>query len=86
MMSFEMFGLRTVSSSSAALLEGTAIIFVPIFEGIINRKMPSARVFLSVLVTFLGVALLTGLGSGLSLGSGERSVWELPSLMRYASS
>ena len=71
MMSFEMFGLRTVSSSSAALLEGTAIIFVPIFEGIINRKMPSARVFLSVLVTFLGVALLTGLGSGLSLGSGE---------------
>lgn len=33
MMAFEMFGLRTVSSSSAALLEGTAIIFVPIFEG-----------------------------------------------------
>ncbi len=71
MMSFELFGLQTVSSSSAALLEGTAIIFVPVFEGMINRKMPSARVFLSVFITFWGVALLTGLGSGISFGAGE---------------
>lgn len=72
-MTFELFGLETVSSSSAALLEGTAIIFVPIFESLLSKTMPSKRSALSAALTFFGVALLTSGGGGFRLGAGELS-------------
>lgn len=70
MMSAELFGLKTVSSSAAALLEGTAIIFVPIFESFIRRTVPSKRMITSTILSFGGVSLLTSGGMGFSMGPG----------------
>lgn len=70
MMSAELFGLKTVSSSTAALLEGTAIIFVPIFESFLKRTMPSVRIMISTVLSFAGVAMLTSGESGFTVGAG----------------
>ena len=70
-MTAELFGLQTTSSSMTAFLENTAIVFVPIFEAMLCRKLPTASVYISTVITLLGVALLTLHGSAFSLNTGE---------------
>ncbi len=71
LMASELFGLQTVASSSAALLENTSIVFVPIFESIIRKSKPSKITLLSTGITFVGVILLNITGSGFNFGIGE---------------
>lgn len=67
----ELFGLRTTPSSTTSFLENTAVVFVPIFEAILCRKLPQGKIFFSACLTLLGVGLLTLKGSGFSLHFGE---------------
>ena len=71
MMTAELFGLQTTSSSMTAFLENTAIVFVPVFEAILRKKLPKASVYISSVVTLLGVGLLALHGSAVSLTPGE---------------
>ncbi len=72
-MTAELFSLRTTASSTVSFLENTAIVFVPIFEGILHRRFPRIPLLVSLAVTMLGIFLLTLGGSGLqfSMQSGE---------------
>lgn len=65
----EFTALQTTPSSTVSFLENTAIVFVPIFEGILHRRFPSISTILSLVLAMLGISLLT-LGSGLSLQNG----------------
>lgn len=70
-MTAELFGLKTTSSSMTSFLENTAVVFVPLFEAVLRRRFPSLSVTVSSAVTFLGVGLLTLGGGAVSLTTGE---------------
>lgn len=70
-MAAEVTALKTTSASSTAFLENTAIIFVPIFEAFLLRRLPKPLVIISSIITLIGVALLTLTGEQLSLSLGE---------------
>lgn len=70
-MTAELFGLKTTSSSVTSFLENTAIVFVPLFEATLRKKFPSLSVTVSSLITLSGVALLTLRGNAIALTSGE---------------
>lgn len=57
-MMFEISALKITNASTIALLVNTAIVFVPLFEAILLRRFPKLPVVISVLVTFVGVALI----------------------------
>lgn len=69
-MTAELMGLRTTSTSTTAFLENTAVVFVPLFEAALQRRFPDQRIVINVGVASLGIALLT-LQSSLSLTQGE---------------
>ena len=69
-MTAELTGLRTTSTSTTSFLENTAIVFVPLFEALLRRRFPEMRIFVNTIIALLGVALLT-LQTSLSLSSGE---------------
>ena len=54
-----MISLKTTSTSSAGFLVGTTVVFVPLLQGIILKKMPEGRVILSVLFSIAGIAFLS---------------------------
>lgn len=58
-MSLELYGLKTIDSSMASFIENTAIVFVPIFEAILIRKLPKFTAIISTFITLFGVGLLT---------------------------
>jgi len=58
-MTAEMYGLRLTSSSTTALLENTAVIFVPFFEALIRKKIPAIRPVICGILALAGVALIT---------------------------
>lgn len=79
--SAELSGLKRMDSGNASFLVNTAIVLVPLLQAVIRRQLPQAKVILSVLLCFFGVSVLT-LGTGLSLGAGER--WCLLAAFLYA--
>lgn len=62
-MALEMFALRLTASSHVAFLENAAIVFVPVCEAVMLRRLPSARVAAGAAVALLGVGLIC-LGGG----------------------
>lgn len=70
-MAAELFGLRTTDSSTTSFLENTAIVFVPLLEALLHRKLPRLPALLSAAVTMFGIGLLTLRGGAFSLKSGE---------------
>lgn len=70
-MTFEVFSLKSSESSTTAFLESTAIVIVPIFEGILHRKMPSSKTVIGVLIAMTGVALMTLEGATISFSKGH---------------
>lgn len=70
-MSGEMFSLRTVNSGTVSLLENMAILFVPLMESAISRRLPRPATLLSAAVALVGVALLTSAGGAFRIGVGE---------------
>lgn len=54
-----LYGLKTTSASSAGFLTGTTVIIVPILQAILTRKFPSPLIVICVLLSLLGIGLLT---------------------------
>ncbi len=68
----ELFSLRITASSTVSFLENTAIVFVPLIEGIIHKKFPRFPLLLSMLITMVGIGLLTlQNGFAIAMQSGE---------------
>ena len=82
-MAAEVQGLKTANASTAAFLENTAIVFVPLFEAVLRRRFPRLPVLASVAISLCGVALLTLKGGVLALSGGE--LYCLLAAMLYAS-
>lgn len=57
-MSLEMLALKDAASSLVSLLENCAIIFVPLLEILLCKKIPSKMIMLSTIVAMIGVILL----------------------------
>lgn len=70
-MGLEVFSLKTCDSSTTAFLEHTAIVMVPLFEAVINKRLPLMKNIISMLLAITGVALMTLTGSSLSLTFGK---------------
>jgi drug/metabolite transporter (DMT)-like permease len=66
-----MIGLKSTNTSTTALLENTAIVFVPLFEGVLRRRFPKTPTMLSALLALSGVALITLKGGNFKLTTGE---------------
>ena len=58
-MSSELTGLITTDSSTIALLENCAIIFVPLFTAVLHRKLPDMKTMLCACIAMIGVSCLT---------------------------
>lgn len=69
-MAFEMFALRVTEASTVSFLENSAIILVPIFESILQRKKPAPSIMLCSVITFIGVGILATRNGG-AIGGGE---------------
>lgn len=70
-MAFELSGLSGTDSSKAALIENTAIVFVPIFIAIGQRHLPKTRTIATSAAVLLGVVCLVYRGNGFALSSGD---------------
>ena len=70
-MAAELFGLKSTDSATVSFLENTAIVFVPLFEAVLRRKMPTFRVLLCAVLALGGIALLTLKEGSFSLSLGE---------------
>lgn len=70
-MTAELFTLRLTASSTSSFLENMAIVFVPIFEAVLLRRLPKATSIIGVVVAIIGIGFLTLGGAGMSFGKGE---------------
>ena len=75
-MSGERFSLRTVDSGTVSLLENMAILFVPLLESAISRRLPRPATLLSAAVALVGA---------LFVGPGGITVGKLSVFLSYAS-
>lgn len=70
--SLELHALHYTDSSTAALIENSAVVFVPLAEALLARKLPGKRIMVSAMITLAGVAFLTvGRSGSFHLGRGE---------------
>lgn len=67
-MSAELTALHTASSSSVSLLENCAIVFVPLIDALLLRRLPDKKTAASTIAAFLGVLCLALEQGGLSGG------------------
>lgn len=70
-MSFELSGLSGTTSSKAALIENTAIVFVPIYMALGNHHLPKKQTMFTALAVLTGVACLVVRGGEFSLSHGD---------------
>lgn len=67
---FLLNGMQTTSVSAASFLTSTTVIFVPLIQAMITKKLPSRKTMLSLAIVVAGLALLTiGDDFGLSTGA-----------------
>lgn len=69
MFSFLMYGLKTTTASTAGFLTSTTVVFVPILQMIITRNKPQGKVVAGVILTIIGIGLMT-LQDSLALNRG----------------
>ncbi|MCO7176670.1 DMT family transporter [Sporolactobacillus kofuensis] len=67
---FIMLGVKTTSASKAGFLVSLTVLFVPLIEALLIRKIPERKVLLSGCVSLLGIFLLTG-GSDAQVNLGD---------------
>ena len=73
-MLFQMDGLAYTSASTSAFLTQGYCIFIPLWVALTSRRWPMKKVFVSVALVVLGVAMLAGMKlDSFTLGRGE---WE----------
>ena len=67
--SFGVVCLKYTSASKSSFLVSLSVLFVPIIESIIRRKMPSKWTLISVFISLIGLRLISGMnGTGFNLG------------------
>ncbi|MEX0665024.1 MAG: DMT family transporter [Acidimicrobiia bacterium] len=66
-------GLQTASPSTSAFITGLYVVFTPLVEGALHRKLPPVGVLVGIALATVGLYLLTG--ADLALGVGE--LWTL---------
>lgn len=81
MLTAELLGLQTTSSSVTSFVENTAIVLVPLFSALLLRRWPTASSLVSAGVAMVGVGLLT-LGSGVQITGGI--AWCMLAAVLYA--
>ncbi len=59
MFSFLMVGLQSTTASTAGFLTSTTVVFVPILQMIITRRKPQGRIIAGVILTVVGIGLMT---------------------------
>lgn len=64
------FGLKNTTASNAGFLAGLTVIFVPLLSALIVKKKPESNVIAGVLVSMVGIGLLT-LNDRLSIMPGD---------------
>jgi drug/metabolite transporter (DMT)-like permease len=62
-------GLQYTSASTSAFITGLCVIFVPVLDGVLRRRVPPPAVLVGVALGTVGLYLLTG--ADLRLGRGE---------------
>ena len=67
---FLMHGMETTSASNAGFLTSTSVVMVPVFHALLTRRLPDPATLIGVIVTTLGLALLT-VRESLTLQSGD---------------
>lgn len=67
---FLMTGIGQTSASNAGFLTSLAVVFVPVINAVVRRRAPGTRMTAGVVVTLLGIALLSLHGS-LTLSPGD---------------
>lgn len=70
-MALELTALKTTDTSAVSFLENTAIVFVPLIESVLIRRLPKPVSIVSALLALCGVGLLTLRGGAFSLTPGE---------------
>lgn len=58
-MACEVTSLHTANASTVVFIENTFIVFVPLFEALMNLKLPSLKNIISTVTAMCGVALLS---------------------------
>lgn len=66
-------GLETASPSTSAFITGLYVVFTPLVEGALHRKVPPLSVLVGIALATVGLYLLTG--ADLAFGAGE--LWTL---------
>ncbi len=77
-----LYGLKRTSASSAAFLNASAVVMVPVFHAVLLRKMPEKPVIFGSLATMAGIGFLS-LEGGFSIQPGD--LWCIISAVLYAS-
>lgn len=80
----ELFSLQTTASSTVSFLENTAIVFVPIFVGILHRRFPRLPLVISMIVTMVGIGMLTLGDDGLHFSMRRGEMLAMLAAMLYA--
>ena len=81
-MTCELSSLKRTDPSTTAFLENTAVAFVPLFEAVIRRHLPSRVTVAGTVLALLGVACLTLKNGFGSFGAGE--LFGIAAAMFYA--
>lgn len=69
--SFQMVGLAYTTASKNAFLTGFYVILTPFFAWLLTKQKPKKQIYLSCLLSLLGIALLSLGEESFSLGLGE---------------
>ncbi len=67
---FQTVGLKYTGAANAGFITGLALVLVPLFVTVTSRKLPTVYVSLGVMVSFVGLALLS-LGNSFVLNFGD---------------
>jgi drug/metabolite transporter (DMT)-like permease len=57
---FQNAGLQRTTTSNSAFITGLFVVFTPIIEGVVTRRLPDRRVLAAIAVSAVGLFLLTG--------------------------
>jgi drug/metabolite transporter (DMT)-like permease len=63
-------GLENTSTSNSAFITGLFAVFTPIVEAVVYRRFPRTGIILAVLVSIVGLFLLTGAELSMTYGDG----------------
>jgi drug/metabolite transporter (DMT)-like permease len=66
---FQNAGLQRTTTSNSAFITGLFVVFTPMIEVLVTRRLPDARVVIAIVVSATGLFLLTG--ASLEIGAGN---------------